>query len=123
MNSGGLLQYVEDAQFDSPTARNTDPDTSHTAAISMKSVAGLQRKRIMQFLAQHNPEDYNAGEIDVELGWSLTTAGRRMVELRRVGLVYKVEKRRTPVGGRLAYTYVITREGVLWVSEYCTNGE
>ncbi len=121
MSATGLLRFLEDPQFDLPLARNTDPDTSHGAAASMRGVAGMQRKRIMQFLAQHNPADYNAGEIDVELGWPVSTAGRRMGELRRAGLVCKIEKRGTPVGGRLAYTYVITHEGVLWVLENC-NG-
>jgi len=106
----GLLRYVK---FDPPRARHSDPDTSHLAAESMQNGAGLQRLQIVRLLVTI-PKGLNAGEIDEELGWPNNTAVRRMHELRRTGLIMPMEKRRTPIGKRLAYVYITTTAGREW---------
>jgi hypothetical protein len=78
--------------FRRPVARATDPDTSHAAAVSMDTAAGVQRQQILRALAGG-------------------TANRRLVELRRAGLVERVGKTRT-ASGRHAWSYRLTwRDG------------
>jgi DNA-binding MarR family transcriptional regulator len=104
--------------FDPPRARRSDPDTSHEAADSMgDGGAAQQRLQIMRLLVTlSNGNGMNAGEIDAALLWPVSTAGRRMCELRRAGLVRRDrETHLTPVGRRRAYVYVVTVEGRQWL--------
>jgi hypothetical protein len=82
MHTEGLPLFAEPA----PVARNTDPDTSHDAARSMREAAAIQRAQIMQQLYAAGPEGLTADAIDERAGWRPTTAGRRLVELVRMGL-------------------------------------
>ena len=82
-----------------PRARQTDPETSHLAAVSMAEGAGAQRERILQELATG---PWTADQIDDHIGWRPTTAGRRLSELREMGLVRMLESTGTTRSGRRA---------------------
>ena len=114
MTAGGLLEMLDSAG--PPRARNTDPDTSHEAALSMTGPAGKQRRMIIDLLYEER-RGLNAGEIDKALDWPVSTAGRRLHEMKKLGLVTKNGGTRpTPVGGRLAHIYVTTVAGrrLIW---------
>ena len=91
-------------------ARTTDPRTSHTAA-AMVDAEG-QRRTIMDALAvdaRHSRlEECDAGltadELDTAIGWRVTTAGRRLSELKRDGFVESCGERLTR-SGRPATVY------------------
>ena len=120
MTTGGLLEHI---QFDLPQARRTDPDTSHEAALSMVGPAGKQRRKIIDLLYVER-SGLNAGEIDKALDWPVSTAGRRLHELKTAGLVTKNGGTRpTPVGGRLAHIYVTTVAGRRLIWQERNRGE
>ena len=94
--------------FTEPRARSTDPRTSHAAGDAVDAAG--QRERIMELLkAVGRPTGMwhgglNADQIDQYIGWRLTTAGRRLSELKRRGLVEVVGERLTR-SGRKASVY------------------
>lgn len=63
-----------------PLARASDPETSHTAAASMRDHAGAQRQAILEYLLAH-PGGATADELDERLKWGRSVAGRRLGEL------------------------------------------
>ena len=91
-------------------ARTTDPRTSHTAA-AMVDAEG-QRRTIMDALAVdvrrcrllHRDAGLTADELDTVIGWRVTTAGRRLGELKRDGFVEPCGERLTR-SGRPATVY------------------
>lgn len=92
--------------FTEPRARSTDPETSHEAA--RKVDAAGQRGRIMELLRAPLMA-LTADEVDDILGradgrWLRTTAGRRLSELKRRGLVEACGERRTR-SNRMATVY------------------
>lgn len=88
-------------------ARTSDPATSHTAA-AMVDAEG-QRGRIMDVLRALYKDVGLAGgltadQLDEMIGWRLTTAGRRLSELRVRELVIPCGERLTR-SGRPATVY------------------
>ena len=82
-----------------PRARTTDPAMSHGAA-AMVDAEG-QRGKIMDLMDSGRPlrvGGWTADEIDEYIGWRVTTAGRRLSELRRRGLVEPCGERLTRSG-------------------------
>ncbi len=97
----------QEDMFSEPKARTTDPATSHTAA-RMVDAAG-QRGRIMEVLRAIYRDVGLAGgltadQLDEMIGWRLTTAGRRLSELRARELVIPCGERKTR-SGRPATVY------------------
>lgn len=86
-------------------ARRDDPDTSRRAAASMVAPAGSQRWEVLEALRRR---PMTADEIDVEIGWRDTTAGRRLRELERHELVEPTGDTRTTRSGREARVYRVT---------------
>lgn len=84
-------------------ARATDPSTSHRAADSMREAASGQRRRCLLFLRASGP--MTAAELDCVIGWRVTTAGRRLVELERLGQVQRTEEERPTPSGRAAQVW------------------
>lgn len=82
-----------------PGARRTDPETSHLAAASMVEGAGTQRRRILRHL-EIGP--MTADTLDQVIGWRITTAGRRLPELREMGRVRMLANTETTRTGRQA---------------------
>ena len=89
-----------------PAARLTNPDTSHAAAQSMREQARVQRAQIVACLRQHGP--MTADEIDQQMGYRPTTAGRRMAELAKLGTVRTNGETRLTRSGRAAEVWDVT---------------
>jgi predicted transcriptional regulator len=83
-----------------PAARKTDPVTSHDAAASMLEAAGLQRRILVNLLRAHGP--MTADELDTLADWRPTTAGRRLAECERLGVVQRTGATRPTRSGRAA---------------------
>ncbi len=106
----GPATFNLDAKLsDRPLARRTDPDTSHAAADSMVEGAGWQRANVLTALG--HLKKATADRIDEWLGdyladgWPRTTAGRRLPELERAGLVERLTETRATRSGRRAHLW------------------
>ncbi len=86
-----------------PRARNDDPDTSHDAAASMTRGAQRQRDKILGLLRDRG--HLTADELDVSLFDGHHTAGRRLSELRELGLAERTDRKRDTRSGRKAYLW------------------
>ena len=86
-----------------PKARNSDPDTSHEAAESMEGDAKAQRQRILAYLRYHGP--HTADCLDAFLGLRDTSAGRRLPELKEMGLVEMTTMKALTRSGRRAHVW------------------
>lgn len=84
-------------------ARPTDPPTSHAAAEGSREAARRQRACILACLRQYG--DMTADELDDRLNWRPTTAGRRLSELARVGLIRSTGATRPTRSGHAAEVY------------------
>ncbi len=89
--------------FDEPRARASDPKTSHAAAESMVGPAAAQRKIITDALAYSGPQC--ADMLDYAIGWRPTTAGRRLKELEKAGLVERTDLFAPTRSGRSAQVW------------------
>lgn len=91
-------------------ARNTDPDTSHAAAVS-QTPAKLSAGRLLALrtLAEHGPlTDFELAEIT---GRQQTSVGKRRCELVRAGLAADTGQRRLFPSGSPAIVWALTIEG------------
>lgn len=72
--------------FDAPTARRTDPSTSHQAALRASVTAGTNRALALKVLREHTEglSDFALAEIT---GIPQTSIGVRRGELVKAGLV------------------------------------
>jgi predicted ArsR family transcriptional regulator len=86
-----------------PTARRTDPDTSHQAAASMVHIAGLQAREVLEALRRYGSMTYT--EIASLAGLEPHAVGRRLSELRRLELVERLSETRVTPSGRAAHVY------------------
>jgi predicted transcriptional regulator len=86
-----------------PRARTSDPVTSHAAAASMLEAADVQRAILVNLLRAHGP--MTADELDALAGWRVTTSGRRLGELERLGRVERTEATRPTSSGRAALVW------------------
>jgi hypothetical protein len=91
LRAGQRRERAEAATEDAPLfaphtrARLTDPGTSHEAAASTVQTSAHQRRLVILALEAAGP--MTADEIDAYLRWRPTTAGRRLHELRQVGMI------------------------------------
>ena len=93
-----------------PRARTSDPETSHAAAKSMVGEAEAQRKRIVAHLWEVGPR--MADQLDEELGFRVTSAGRRLSELEEAKLVEALDRTgKTRSGRRARYWKAVEPEG------------
>ena len=86
-----------------PRSRNSDPETSHEAAGSMEGEANAQRQRILAYLRYRGPRTADA--IDLYLGLRDTSAGRRLPELKEMGLVEMTDQTALTRSGRRAHVW------------------
>jgi len=86
-----------------PRSRNSDPETSHEAAGSMAGEANAQRQRIISLLREFGPT--TADGIDFALKLRDTSAGRRLPELKEMGLVEMTAKVALTRSGRQAHVW------------------
>lgn len=101
-------QRTRDIADYTPTARVTDPDTSHEAARLAGQTAGSLRRQCLEALAAGPLTDF---ELADQVGRQQTSAGKRRGELVAAGFVEATaERRRTPSGAR-AIVWQITPEG------------
>lgn len=96
--------------FGEPTARRTDPETSHRAADRMKPLAGADRITVLIAHFSHC-----GGLTDFELasflGRQQTSVGKRRGELRDVGYIEATEIKRPAPSGSGAIVWRITERG------------
>lgn len=88
-----------------PRARTTDPGTSHAAARSMRDAASAQRAKLLGAVRGSGLFGLTCAEADSQLGWRETSAGRRMSELRELGLVHDSGMLRKTPSGRQAIVW------------------
>lgn len=102
---------IDQGDIFEPRARSTDPETSKAAGRAVDAAG--QRDRIMKFMdgeyrgmtaGPHPAGGWTADELDEYLGWRVTTAGRRLSELKRRGLVEACGQRVTR-SNRMATVY------------------
>lgn len=89
-----------------PRARTGDPDTSHSAAASMREGAESHRRAILDALLHGGPMTGDA--LDERLGWNHATANRRLPELREAGLVEMTAEKAVTRSGRFARLWRLT---------------
>jgi len=89
-----------------PTARKSDPPTSHIASKAVRARAPRDRDRVLAYLKEHGPAtDF---EIAEALGGQQTSLGVRRGELRRMGLVEATGERRASPSGSPAIVWRAT---------------
>lgn len=84
-------------------ARNTDPDTSHTAAAADRTI---DRERALAIHEQH-PDGLTDDELAVLMERRPTSAGKRRLELERDGLIVRTSQRRPTRAGSPALVFKI----------------
>ena len=84
--------------FDQPTARATDPETSHQAARRAASKAQTHRALALRVLRAH-PDGLTDWELADRTGVMQTSIGVRRHELVKAGLVVKTALRRPSPSG------------------------
>lgn len=89
-----------------PGVRRTDVETSHQAAASMTEGVYSQRKEVLRVLATG---PMTADQVDELIGWRLTTAGRRLPELREMGRVRMLQATGETRSGRSARLWELRR--------------
>lgn len=94
-----------------PRARATDVETSHAAAVSMSDSAASQRAEIYRHLLTVGPQ--TADRIDEALGLRLTSAGRRLPELRDLGMVEMLEATGLTRSGRHARLWAVRKSSAV----------
>lgn len=103
LQQGRVTEQVADTPLfaASTRARATDPGTSHAAAAAAH--ADAQRAACLAALRQQG--GLTADEVDAYLHWRPTTAGRRLGELRALGLIRATEQTRLTRSGRAALVW------------------
>lgn len=99
--------------FETPTARATDPQTSHEAAASVRLRAGHTRGRALVALAAAGPCGLTDFELAARTGVPQTSIGVRRKELQRVACVEATDRRRLSPSGTPAIVWQITPLGEL----------
>ncbi len=83
-------------------ARATDPQTSHDAAASVSDFAGEHHRKILNALAA-GPG--TADEIGDRCGLHGHKVGKRLGEMRRAGMVTRLDETRAGKSGRQMHVY------------------
>ena len=96
---------TRDTLFDDWAPPTRKDENSTAAAEAITALAGDQRRRVAQFIADRGP--VAEWEVAEGLGLSRPTSTPRIWELRKAGVISRVEvKGRTP-SGRSCWRYVI----------------
>lgn len=91
-------------------ARNSDPDTSHAAPLTLDLSADRTRVLLTHAKhAEHGLTDFELAEIH---GRAQTSLGKRRGELRDCGLIAATEARRPAPSGAMSTVWRITSDGV-----------
>ena len=94
---------ITDLPMFDPRSRNSDPETSKEAGGSMESEADTQRRKILDLLREFGPS--TADGIDFALKLRDTSAGRRLPELKEMGLVEMTDQTALTRSGRRAHIW------------------
>ena len=100
-----MSRYVAQLRGLPMFARATDPATSHDAARSMVKGAAVNRAKIVKAL-KRGPR--TADQLEQDIGWRATTAGRRLKELVTAGQVERLNATDPTRSGRQAAKYRLT---------------
>ncbi len=110
---------MQQLTFNEPLARNTDPITSHEAAVDASRFSGNNRSKVLQLLYSFGAlTDY---ELSDKTGLQQNSIGKRRGECSQAGLVQALTdmdgnpvKGRTPSGSK-AIRWTLTSKGVEFV--------
>jgi hypothetical protein len=91
-----------------PTARQSDPDTSHEAASRVAPKASTDRLRVLHCLQDAGAQGKTDFELAEELGGLQTSLGVRRGELVKLGLVENSGTRRNSPSGSPAIVWRVT---------------
>ena len=104
---------------EAPTARASDPDTSHQAGARASLTAGQGRAAALNALAHAHlhaahlcPHGLTDFELAVILDSQQTSCGKRRGELVKLGYVAATEHRRPSPSGSPAIVWMITPAGI-----------
>lgn len=108
----------DDFNFDDPTARRSDPETSHQAARDASFNASMGRVLALRALRNYGPlTDYDLERIT---GWQKNSIGKRRLDCGRAGLVAVqtlegvVQKRPGP-SGSMCRIWKLTKKGLDYI--------
>jgi len=88
-----------------PTARNTDPSTSHEAAEDARAHSGRHRAMALEALRKAGPSGLTDFELADATGVAQTSIGVRRKELVNAGLVEATAERRPAPSGSAAIVW------------------
>jgi len=77
-----------------PTARPTDPITSHIAAAGIKSKSATMRDTMVRLLKHADIQGLTAQDVADQTGWLIQSVTPRFRELERRGLIKRTAVRR-----------------------------
>jgi predicted deacylase len=98
------------AWFPQPTARATDPTTSHDAATRATTRQASDCALVLDVHRQH-PEGLTDFELAAHTGRQQTSLGVRRNELRKAGLIRDSGHKRPSPSGTLAIVWTLTDQG------------
>lgn len=106
-------------KFQPPTARDSDPETSHDAAHDAEFHANRGRLNALFALARGPMTDY---ELEAHTGWQKNSIGKRRLECQRAGLVEVwtidgEEQKRPGPSGSMCLIWRLTDKGVRYLDE------
>jgi len=110
-----LLQRILDAKpltlWEEPTARNTDPATSHLAAEDARALSGRHRRLAYETLRAAGDRGLTDFELAARTGIAQTSIGVRRKELVRAGYAEPTGERRPAPSGSLAMVWRAKGDG------------
>ena len=92
-------------QLTLPLARATDPGTSHGAAAQARTRAPRHREIVLRVLREAGPGGLTDFQIGERCGLQQTSAGKRRLDLQRMGLVEATGERRPSPSGTPAMVW------------------
>jgi len=98
--------------FSPPTARVTDPETSHEAAADAAPNAHTDRANVLVMHYRHRHSGLTDYELAAKMERQQNSVGKRRGELRDAGLIAQDELKRPAPSGSSAFVWKITGAGM-----------
>lgn len=104
-----------------PGARNTDPDTSHSAANANPKLREADRRMVLLIHAMF-PNGLTDYDLAHHTGRQQNSVGKRRGELRDEGLIAATTERRPAPSGAMCIVWRITLRGIWKAAELRRQG-